>query len=575
MVGAKNIRHSKIEKPLTFYRSIKFEHTISSVISSVQMSRRFKGTSVALDAPERLLPTESTGIDLREARSQNRPGFGDDRPRRDFGGDDRPRRDFGGDDRPRRDFGGEDRPRRDFGGEERPRRDFGEDGPRRTFSRRTEDSAPAAESDDDWRGGAARTQSAVAPRRFGDSAELGERRQSRRSVEEKEDTAADLEDDWRAGSAPRPSAFADRRTVSRRDDEEAPRRFGSRREEDESAPRRFASRRVEETRADDEDWRRPSREVSTDEPVVAKERMERTRSARVPAVMTRADDDDWRTVRPAAAPVVRRTSPKEEAVVLKARKPVETPAVVQAKTEEATWSSDDEVEVEEKPDMEKISKFAGKVAQYIAVSASEDVVKKIDSITKKIPANFGKPELSTFEPIKAVLALVLDQDKLTSEQETSRLVSLIAPICLVLEEQFLALGGSVTTFQLNIVEEVQRFVAALGCPRLSPEAALVELLWLALYEQGVVCEEVFTLWLDSDEFESPSKSVTLFQTEALRAWLYEFELPGVDATLRKAPAATSDKDEWSSDDDSDIEALVPKRIGGIHLRTGAVAPLRR
>ena len=362
------------------------------------MSRRFKGTTVQLDAPERLLPTESTGIDLREARSMNRPGRDyDDRPRRDFGGDDRPpRRDFGGDDRPRRDFGGEDRPRRDFGGEDRPRRferDFGDDGPRRTFSRRTEDSNGAAESDEDWRAGPARTQSTA--RRFGDSSDMGERRQSRRSTEDKEETAADLEDDWRAGASARPSAFGDRRTVSRRDEEEAPRRFGSRREDEDSGPRRFASRRVEESRADDGDWRRPSREGSTDEPTQIKERMERTRSARAP-VVTRADDDDWRAVRP-AAPVARRTSPKEsttETTPAKPRRVTEetkpTPATVQAK-EEDKWSSDEEeeVEVEEKPDLEKISKFTAKVAQYIEASLGEDVSKKIDAIAKRSLSTSG------------------------------------------------------------------------------------------------------------------------------------------------------------------------------------------
>ena len=127
---------------------------------------------------------------------------------------------------------------------------------------------------------------------------------------------------------------------------------------------------------------------------------------------------------------------------------------------------------------------------------------------------------------------------------------------------------------MNLVEEVQQFVASVGCPRLNPEEALVELIWLALYEQSVVCEEVFSKWLEADEFESPNKSTTLFQTEAFRAWLYEFELPGVDATIRKR-AEVEQKDEWSSDDDSDIEALVPKRLAAVHLRAGQIAPIRR
>ena len=40
------------------------------------MPPRFRGTVIKIDGPERLLPTESTGIDLREARSMNRPAGG-------------------------------------------------------------------------------------------------------------------------------------------------------------------------------------------------------------------------------------------------------------------------------------------------------------------------------------------------------------------------------------------------------------------------------------------------------------------------------------------------------------------
>jgi hypothetical protein len=554
------------------------------------MSRKFKGTSIPLTAPERLLPTESTGIDLREARSMNR-NFGDDRgPRRDFGDDRGPRRDFGDDRGPRRDFGEErgfrrefsdDRPpRREFGGDERFPRRFdrdGDDGPRRTFSRRAEDSGPgaAADSEDDWRAGPSRAP--VAPRRFGgDSSEMPERRQSRRE----EDTAAHLEDDWRAGaSSNRPSAFADRRTVRRDDEEAAPRRFASRREDDDSAPvRRFSSRKEETTRADDDDWRRPSRE----EGPAFKERIERTRSTRPPT--KDEEEDDWRAVR---APAPRRTSPVRETPSKMERRRSNEDSVKKApateqpkKVAEETWSSDEEEDVQQpepqevKPDMEKISKFSTKIGQYIEVSKEEDVTKKIDAITKKIPVNFEKPELRSFEPMKAILSHILDSSKLVSENEISRLVALIAPILLCLEEKFVVFGGSVETFQMNTLEEVQKFVAAIGCPRLSPEEALVELIWLALYDKAVVCEEVFQKWLEADELESPNKSTTLFQTEAFRAWLYEFELPGVEATVRK-PTVAAEKDEWSSDEDSDIEALVPKRITAAHVRAGQIAPIRR
>jgi hypothetical protein len=549
------------------------------------MSRKFKGTAIPLGAPEKLLPTESTGIDLREARSMNRPSrdFGDDRPpRRDFGDDRPPRRDFGEERPPRREFGDDRPPRREFGSEERFSRRFdreNDDGPRRTFSRRTEDSgAVAVESDDDWRAGPSRAP--VAPRRFGgDTSDLPERRQSRRE----EETAADLEDDWRAGSSTnRPSAFADRRGPRRDEEEGAPRRFASRREEDDSGPvRRFSSRKVEESKADEEDdWRRPSREESS---TFVRERIERTRTTRP---ITKADEeDDWRAVR---APAPRRTSPMRETPSKLERRrsgdepAKKTPSTVQPKkiAEEERWSSDEEEEVviveplELKPDMEKISKFSSKIGQYLDVSTQEDVSKKIENVTKKIPVNFERAELSSLEPMKAILSLVLDQNKLVSSVEVSRLIGLIAPILVCLEEQFVSVSGSSESYQMNILQEVQHFVAGRGCPRIDAEEALVETIWLALYEKSVVCEEIFSMWLESDAFDSPSKSTTLFQTEAFRAWLYEFELPGVEASVKRATVVDT-KDDWSSDDDSDIEALVPKRVSAATLRTGGIPSIRR
>ena len=533
---------------------------------------------VPLGAPERLLPTESTGIDLREARSQNRP------PTRDSGFGDRPSRYQGGN-------YDEVAPRRSFRDQD--------DGPTRTFSRRTEtsgDGAPA-EADEDWRAGPARAVSGMS--RF-ESQDAPERRTTRRSVEEEKDTAADLEDDWRAGAsaAPRASAFGERR-MSRRDDEEAPvRRFSSRRDEDEG-PRRFTSvRKEEETRADDDDWRRPSREISERvERIDESARMDRTRSIR-PVVATRADEeDDWRTVKSAAAPVAgssatpwaRRTAAApvvDTPPRVMVKKPTATPATVQAKptpaaVEEDKWSSDEDevvaIEEEKQPDMDKINKFVGKVAQYVEVSASEDVVKKIDAIVKKIPVNFAKPELASLEPMRCVVNVALKTDLLVSEPEVQRIVALVAPILVCLEEQFVSFRGSVEKYQVALLEEVQKFVSAAGCSRLSPETALVEALWLALYEKRVVCEEAFTLWLEDEILASPGKSTTVFQTEAFRAWINEAELPGVEASRKTAPAAGEAKDEWSSSgEDSDIEALVPKRLGaGVHLRPAAVAPLRR
>ena len=482
-----------------------------------------------IGGPERLLPTESSGIDLREARSMNRPG-------RDF----------------------EDRPPR------RMDRD-GEEGPRRTFSRRTEESGSgrAGESDDDWRTGAA-------PRRV-ESSYAAPERVARRSTEEREDAPADREDDWRAGASSRPSAFGDRRNA--------------RREEEDMGPRRFSSRRVEDSRADDEDWRRPGLVDKKEEEFSSATRIERTRSIR-PSPTQRSDEaEEWRTARQSSSstPWTRRRSAEEEISStpqtrkspIVARKLVVPPK----EEEEAKWSSSDDEEDEKediiiKPDLEKISKFASKLGQYVEQSAGEDMTRKIDALVKKVPTNFTKAELSSLETMRAVLLTILKSELLSSETDVERLVALISPVLVCLEDQYVVFGGEIAEFQTHVIEQVQISVASIGCPRLSPQTALVEQIWLSLYESKAVCEEVFSQWLDLESLESPNKATTLFQTQAFIAWLEEKELPGVAASARQS-AVDEDKDEWESSDDSDIEALVPKRVTGAQIRLGAVAPLRK
>ena len=523
---------------------------------------RFKGQTIPLGGPERLLPTESTGIDLREARSMNRP------PRDDRFDDRGPRR-FDREDR----GGFEDRPRRTFRDREE------DDGPRRTTSRRTEDSS-RAEEEEDWRAGAPSRAPSGGMRRF-ESDSAPERRASTRRSEE-DTTAADLEDDWRAGGPSRSSTFTERRGG-------AASSGGFRRDDDDSGPRRFSSRREESTRADDDDWRKGGADDNG-----APTRIERTRSFR-PSIKPAGpgdDEDDWRTpaTSNSATPWARKTSasgtPGRTAAPAMAGRRLDTtssptatkkavaPAAAAAPVvaAEADWSSSSDSEAEPaeaKPDMEKISKFVEKLASYVA----DKEVKKIDSIVKKIPINFGAPELNCLEPMKAVLNLVLNKD-ITDAGEKSIVASfsLIAPVIVCLEQHY----PSTEEFQMNVLEHVQVFANGLGLPRISAETALIEQIWIALYESQIVAEEVFQMWLDNDHLESPGKGNTLFQTEAFRAWLYDLELPGVEATMKRTAATADAHDEWS-DSDSDIEALVPKRIStaGINLRSGAVAPLRR
>jgi hypothetical protein len=502
---------------------------------------KFKGQTIQLGAPERLLPTTSTGMDLREVRSQNvvpsRDGgrFGDR-----FARSDRPERSY--DDAP---------PRRGFRDED--------EGPRRTFSRRSEEDRPASKSEeaDDWRSN--RAPATEGFKRM-DTSESGfERRSSTR--EEKPITAADTEDDWRSGQPSRTtsSAFGERKFESR--------------DMDSAPPRRFASRQQDVTKADEEDdWRRggPAKPVVEDRP-----RIERTRSSFRPA--TKADEEsDWRTATsstPAptsgvashsATPWARKTPVAESPAPLR-RAPKEAAPVVA----EVEWSSSESeaAEPEEvKPDMEKISKFAERVEKLVTPVTGE-TAKKIDSMVKKIGVNFTTAELGSFETARAVMKIALK-----STDTISSVMDAVAPIMLCLEQHFIELGNSQKDFVLDILETVQCAIHAQGLPRLSPECASIESIWIALYESEIIPEEAFQMWLENDTLPSPGKSVTMFQTEAFRAWLYDLELPGVDASVQAKPAA---KDEWASDsDDSDIEALVPKRAA-VHLRPTAVAPLRR
>lgn len=266
-------------------------------------------------------------------------------------------------------------------------------------------------------------------------------------------------------------------------------------------------------------------------------------------------------------------------IIASAMKEKATP--VSEKLVEDRWSSESESEdevvvAEVKPDMEKISKFIERVEKLICPITTESL-KKMDSLVKKIPVNFTHAEFGSLETSRAVIRASLKS--LSTGEDSSEVapsaavLAAVAPILLCLEHHYIELGHSVNGFYLDILETVQCWANSRGLPRISPECSLVEDLWLALYEAKIIPEEAFQLWLDNDTLPSPGKSVTLFQTEAFRAWLYEQELPGVEATVKTKAGA---KDEWGSDseDDSDIESLIPKRAGAPVLLK-PTTPLRR
>ena len=388
-----------------------------------------------------------------------------------------------------------------------PRREFRDQpGDRERPAREPRGDSPSSPDNKEWRRGPSRNE-------------------DRRDAPVEEDSRADDDGNWRASSRPAPTFSKPERTVS----------VSSRPEEDDwrRAPSVPLARTAPRDRFDDMDnWRKPAAPAAPAAPAPAgDERPAHLRNLRA-SLAARAP----------LAQSVQPTIPKETKRVAKS----------------VDWG-DDEEEVVTTPaiDAEKLNGFEGRLAALLA-----DESKKLDSFAKKVCENFTAKELETKIPLKSSI-------RLTIETARGRDLEFVLRLCRRVTPLFLALNEKDSNGEMKLLLVSQRICASLGYPRLSPECALLEGLWLGLYEGGAVADGWFSRWADletADYLEdAPSASLgkswgktqALFQTQALRDWL---------STKTEAKEAT-----WDDSEDEEVDAELGNYLDQTLSRRGPVA----
>ncbi|PHJ20732.1 eif4-gamma eif5 eif2b-epsilon carboxy-terminal domain protein [Cystoisospora suis] len=102
-----------------------------------------------------------------------------------------------------------------------------------------------------------------------------------------------------------------------------------------------------------------------------------------------------------------------------------------------------------------------------------------------------------------------------------------------------------------LIKQTVKMTKEVKCPRLSSDTALIEAVWDAMIETGILPEASFIQWFEDDSDETEGRTEVLFQVLLWCQWL-KGEI-GAYEEDREEP------EEEEPEEDYDIEALVPKR----------------
>lgn len=235
----------------------------------------------------------------------------------------------------------------------------------------------------------------------------------------------------------------------------------------------------------------------------------------------------------------------------KAEAPAKQP--LEKKKEEKSW------------DEERIAAFNERV-----VATVEDASADVGSIVEEVPDLLTEAELKTVQPVGRLIEALLRASRQKTNDDVLQHVERFVPLfnCLISN----AKDQEVHRFKVKLLCEAQRLAFVMGLPRLSPEWALLEAFYDALYRLEVVEEDYFEMWAVNEKDNTPGKTTAMFQVTFFLEWLRSAKLEGDESSEEEEEASEKDDDGEDDDDDeksdeeeeeelSDIEANVPKRTG--------------
>jgi len=135
------------------------------------------------------------------------------------------------------------------------------------------------------------------------------------------------------------------------------------------------------------------------------------------------------------------------------------------------------------------------------------------------------------------------------EIEISHAVEHMKPLLVVLFQ-----NSYINCHKLHFLKETVKIAHAIKAPRLSPSWALIEAFWYSLYMQEIIEEQYFLMWFGDSQDETIGRLEVMFQVLAFIEWIQSANEEGaVEDAIQDYPIE-------EGDEESDIEALVPKRF---------------
>ena len=249
--------------------------------------------------------------------------------------------------------------------------------------------------------------------------------------------------------------------------------------------------------------------------------------------------------------------------------PVAAAPVAAVKKTAVSWAEEEELPA---VDPEKLSGFADRLMTLL-----NEEGKKMEAFAKKAAENFTASEISSALVLKSALKQLVAVCRGKTLEWVLATVKRAASVLRVLDPEI-----ANTQLSTVLVRLTQKYCGQISLPRLSPETALLEAIWLGFYEAELVPASDFLQWadaaeidylLDIDERKSGDdfgKRTALFQTLAFRQWLTE-EQPIIEQTQNKSAVTWDDEDDDEEDVDAELQSFLSQTLS----RKGNVGAIKK
>jgi hypothetical protein len=201
-------------------------------------------------------------------------------------------------------------------------------------------------------------------------------------------------------------------------------------------------------------------------------------------------------------------------------------------------------------DKARVESFADRVDALIDGGSAA----KVSALAEDVTDILAQEDLETVVPVGRLMDSLLRHSRHKEDDFVVKLVQRFAPVLTALIDK-----AGVHRFKVKVLCEAQRIAYEMGLPRLSPESALIEVFFDALYRAEIVEEEYFDWWSTNSD-DTPGKTTAMFQVNPFLDWLREAKYEGEESSDEEK-GSDEESDEEEDDDDDEVDNEYTKRPG--------------